>query len=80
MVFTTWAAYLAELKNVLANATAAGFVTLNQFGAVGPDGVPATFRSLDDVRRWIQYVEGKVAAENVAATGRGRILFCGGVQ
>lgn len=80
MAFTTWAAYLAQLKDILADATARGFLTLNQFGAVGPDGVPATYRDLDQLRRWISYVEGKVEVETTATTGRGRRIFFGMTQ
>ncbi len=80
MAFTTWAGYLAQLKNILADASAAGFLTLNQFGAVGPDGVPATYRNLDELRRWIAFVEDKATAEAASTDGRGRRLFMGGVQ
>lgn len=80
MAFTTWAAYLAQLKDILASASAAGFLTLNQFGAVGPDGVPATYRNLDELRRWIAFVEDKATQEEATAGGKKRALFLGGVQ
>ncbi|MCH9834660.1 hypothetical protein K0U83_03315 [bacterium] len=80
MAFTTWAAYLTQLKDILSDASARGFLTLDQFGSVGPDGVPATYRSLDELKRWINFVEAKVVAENASTSGRGRVLFCAGVR
>lgn len=80
MTFTTWASYLDQLKNILADATAKGFITLNQFGAIGPDGVPATYRNLDELKRWINFVESKVVSEAAATDGRGRRLFCAAVR
>lgn len=80
MAFTTWAAYLADLKNILSDATSRGFLTLDQFGSVGPDGVPATYRSLDELKRWINFVEAKVVAESASTSGRGRILFGAAVR
>lgn len=80
MAFTTWAAYLAELKDVLSAATSRGFLTLDQYGSIGPDGVPATHRDLDQLKRWINFVEAKVVAENASTSGRGRALFCAGVR
>lgn len=80
MAFTTWADYLATLKNLLNEATAKGFLTLNQFGAIGPDGVPATYRNLDELRKYINWVESKVVAENAPTDGRGRKLFMVNVQ
>ena len=80
MAFTTWAAYLAQLKNIVADASARGFLTLNQYGAVGPDGVPASYRNLDELKRWVNWVEQKVTEEAAATDGRGRRLFLGGCR
>lgn len=80
MAFTTWADYLTQLKDILSDASARGFLTLNQFGAMGPDGVPATYRNLDELKRWINFVEQRVTAEAASTTKRGRILYMGHVQ
>jgi len=64
MAFTTWADYLVTIKNILAEATAKGFLTLDQFGAIGPDGVPSTYRSLDELRKYVNWVEAKAQAES----------------
>lgn len=80
MAFTTWAAHLTDIKDVLANAVSAGGFLLSSVSAIGPDGVPHTFRTLDEIRRYIGYVEAKVEQEEAATSGRGRRIYSGMVQ
>lgn len=80
MAFTTWADHLDEIKTVIANAVKAGGFLLSSVSTVGPDGVPHTFRTLDEIRRYMGWVETKVEAEEAATSGRGRRIFSGMVQ
>lgn len=80
MAFSTWVAHRDAIRNVLANAVEAGGFLLQSVQSIGPDGIPRTFRSLDEIRRYLSWVDTKVAAEEAGTTGRGRILFCGMVQ
>ena len=52
MAFTTWADHLDEIKTVIANAVKAGGFLLSSVSTVGPDAVPHTFRTLDEIRRY----------------------------
>jgi hypothetical protein len=77
--FTTWAAYSAQLRNLLVQVET-GFLTLSSVQPMGPDGVAKGFRSLDELRRYIDWVDNKVVIEAGATDKRGRRIFCGGVQ
>lgn len=77
--FTTWAAYSTQLKNILVQVET-GFITLSSVQPMGPDGVAKGFRSLDELRRYIDWVDGKAVIEAGATDGRGRRLFLGAVQ
>lgn len=79
MAFTTWAAYLTQLKNLLVQVET-GFVTLSSVQPMGPDGVAKGFRSLDELRRYIDWVDNKAVVEAGATDKRGRRLFLAGVQ
>ncbi len=80
MAFTTWAAYKVQVLDAIVDSINSGSVVLEDIGTVGPDGVPRKFRSFEEWRTWINFVEGKVAQEAAATTGRGRILFMGAIQ
>lgn len=79
MAFTTWAAYKTEVLDALANVKG-GQILLSSVSTMGPDGVAHTFRSLAELERHVDWVTNKVAQEDAATTGRGRILFCGAVR
>ena len=80
MAFTTWADHQTAIRNVLANAVAAGGFLLSSVSSIGPDGIPRTFRTLDEIRRYLAWVDTMVEAENASATGRGRRVFFGLTQ
>lgn len=77
--FTTWADYKTEVLNALANVKG-GNILLSSVSPMGPDGVAHTFRSLAELERHVDWVSNKVAQEEASTTGRGRILFLGGVR
>ena len=80
MAFTTWADHQTAIRNVLANAVEAGGFLLSSVSSIGPDGIPRTFRTLDEIRRYLAWVDTMVEGEQAATTGRSRRLFCGMVQ
>lgn len=79
MAFTTWAAYHTKLLDIL-DQVESGFVSLSSVSPMGPDGVARQFRSLDELRRYLDWVGNNKVAEAAATDGRGRRLFCGMVQ
>lgn len=79
VVFTTWAAYKTEVLNALANVKG-GQILLSSVSPMGPDGTAHTFRSLAELEKHVDWVGAKVTEENAATTGRGRILYMGGVR
>ena len=58
MAFTTWAAYYTKILNIL-DQVEGGFISLSSVTPMGPDGVARTFRSLDELRRYLDWVRGK---------------------
>lgn len=80
MAFTTWSDHRDAIRNVLANAVEAGGFLLQSVQSIGPDGIPRTFRTLDEIRRYLSWVDTQVEAEDAATTGRGRRLYFGMVQ
>lgn len=79
MAFTTWAAYKTEVLNALSNVKG-GQILLSSVSPMGPDGVAHTFRSLAELEKHVDWVTNKVAEEKAETTGRGRILYLGGVR
>lgn len=79
MAFTTWAAYYTQVMNLLVNVES-GFLALSNVTPMGPDGVAKTFRNLDELRRYVDWVKSNKVAEDGATDGRGRRLFLGAVR
>lgn len=79
MAFTTWSAYYEQVKGLLANVES-GFLVLSSVTPMGPDGVAKGFRSLDELRRYVDWVKANKVAEDGATDGRGRRLFCAAVR
>lgn len=78
MAFTTWAAYYVKVKDALeAGLDAGSFVLLS---VTDPQGTSRTFRNHLELERHVDWVKNKVAQEDAAADGRGRILFMGAVR
>ena len=59
MSFTSWSDFQTEIQNTLV----AGDVTA---GTISKGDKSITYRSLDELARFLKYVEGKAAADNGA--------------
>jgi len=73
LAFTTWAAEVTRLKNALASQSGE---TLLQKGYTDPKGKSVTFRSLDEVRYYLKFLEQK-ASEESSGGKRSRIASMG---
>ena len=80
MAFTTWKAYKTLVLDSLVAGVQAGSIMLQSAQPMGPDGVARTFRKLLELERHVDWVNGKVVAEDAATDGRGRRLFCAAVR
>lgn len=79
MAFTTWSTYYTQVLDLLVQVES-GFLALSNVTPMGPDGVAKTFRNLDELRRYVDWVKANKVAEDGATDGRGRRLFLGAVR
>ena len=80
MAFTTWKAYKTQVLDSIVAGVASGSIMLQSVQPLGPDGVARTFRNLLELERHVDWVNGKVVAEDATTDGRGRRLFCAAVR